>query len=322
MISRKLLRIKCMQITYAWLRNSDGTVEQFNKELEKSVKSFEDLYYSFFQLLIEIQHHMYQKIERKRDKHLATETDLNPNLRFIENPALVAIVNSDEVNSYVRNNLISWQDQPDLIKKMVSEIEDSNFYNMYMVKEGEIDHKDHKDVLTDICIAIFSNSDELFEALEEKSVYWNDDIELVLSMNIRTIERIKRTYRLKPMKLYKNESDRDFTFDLFKKTAINFKKSERLITDAAKNWDLERIALMDKVIIALGITELTNFPDIPVRVTLNEYIEMSKDYSTEKSSVFVNGILDKIVNQYKTSNKLNKIDGAIFDKRNDNKKNS
>ena len=319
MISRKLLRIKCMQITYAWLRNTDSSIEQFHKELEKSVGSFEDLYYSIFQLLKEIHQHMYQKIEKRQAKHLPTKEEVNPNLRFIENPAMQAIIESEELNTYIRNNYISWQDQPELIKKLVSDIEDSNFYNLYMVKEGEIEHKDHKELLTDIIIAIFSNSNELYEALEEKSVYWNDDIELVLSMNIRTIERLKRTYRLKPMKLYKNESDKDFVFDLFRKTAINFKKNEKIITDAAKNWDRERIALMDKVIISMGITELTNFPDIPVRVTLNEYIELAKDYSTEKSSIFVNGILDKIVNQYKNGNKLKKIDGAIFDKRDTNK---
>ncbi|MDA3866596.1 MAG: transcription antitermination factor NusB [Salinivirgaceae bacterium] len=318
MISRKLLRIKCMQVMYAWLRNTDSSINQFDKELAKSVNSFEDLYYSFFQLLIEIHNHQLKKIERRRSKHLPTQAELNPNMRFVENPALMAIVESEAVGSYVRNNLISWDDNPELIKKLVREIEDSNFYNMYMVKEGELEHKDHKELLTEILIGIFSNSDELFEALEEKSVFWNDDIELVLSMSIRTIERIKRTYRLKPMKLYKNEADKDFVFELFRKTTVNFKDLEKLIQETASNWELERIALMDKIIIAMGVTELTNFPEIPVRVTLNEYIDMAKYYSTEKSNTFINGILDKLLSQMRENNKLNKVDGANFDKRNEN----
>ena len=120
------------------------------------------------------------------------------------------------------------------------------------------------------------------------------------------------------MKLFKNEADEEFVYALFRKTAAHFKKHQEIIKATASNWELDRIALMDKVIIALGITELRNFPEIPVRVTLNEYIEMAKFYSTEKSSTFVNGILDKIVLQLQNNNELNKIDGSIFDKNRDN----
>ncbi|WP_462281376.1 transcription antitermination factor NusB [Salinivirga cyanobacteriivorans] len=314
MISRRLLRIKNMHIVYAWLRNPEGSIEQYHKELQKSITSFEDLYYTFFQLLIEIHHYLLQEIERKKAKHLPTEEELNPNMRFIENPAMQAIVNDEQIQSYVRNNHITWNDNTDLVKKLAHEIEESNFYNRYMVREEEPDHKAHKEVIITILTDIIAASESVFEALEEKSVYWNDDIELVLSMNIRTVERIKRTYRLKPMKLFKNEADQEFVYALFRKTTAHFKDHQEIIKKTASNWELDRIALMDKVIIALGITELRNFPEIPVRVTLNEYIEMAKFYSTEKSNTFVNGVLDKIVLQLKNNNELNKIDGSIFDK--------
>jgi N utilization substance protein B len=317
MISRRLLRIKTMQIIYAWLRNPDGSIEQYNKELEKSIKSFEDLYYLFFQLLIEIHFYFLKEIERKKNKHLPTEEEKKPNMRFIENPAMQAIIESEEIQSYLKNNNIGWHEDGDLIKKLAKEIEASNFYNRYMVKEEEPDHKAHKEVIIEILTEIIAESDLLFEILEEKSVYWNDDIELVLSMNIRTIERIKRTYRLKPMALFKNESDHKFTQDLFVKTTGQFRDHQKIIKETASNWELERIALMDKVIISMGISELTNFPAIPVRVTLNEYIELAKFYSTEKSNTFVNGVLDKIVMKLKTNKKLNKIDGSIFDQKKD-----
>lgn len=303
-----------MHIVYAWLRNSQGTIKQYDKELEKSIHSFEDLYYAFFQLLIEIHHYLLKEIDRKKNKHLPSEEELNPNMRFIENPAMLAVVNDEIIQSYVKNNYISWSDNTELIHKLAKELEESNFYNRYMVKEEEPDHKACKELIINIFTEIFANSDLLFETLEERSVYWNDDIELVLSMNIRTVERIKRSYRLKPMKLFKNEADEKFAFELFRKTLSEFEQHQKLINEIAKNWDLERIALMDKVIIALGITELTNFPEIPVRVTLNEYIEMAKFYSTEKSNTFVNGVLDKIVLRLKNDNQLNKIDGSIFDK--------
>lgn len=306
-----------MQIIYAWLRNPDGSIEQYNKELEKSVKSFEDLYYLFFQLLIEIHHFFSKEIERKKNKHLPTEEEMNPNMRFIENPAMQAIIDCEEIQLYLKNNKIGWHEDGDLIKKLAKEIEASNFYNRYMVKEEEPDHKAHKEVVIEILTEIIAESDLLFEILEEKSVFWNDDIELVLSMNIRTIERIKRTYRLKLMSLFKNDSDRIFTQDLFVKTTGQFRDHQKIIKETASNWELERIALMDKVIISLGISELTNFPEIPVRVTLNEYIELAKFYSTEKSNTFVNGVLDKIVGKLKANKKLNKIDGSIFDQKND-----
>ncbi len=306
-----------MHILYAWLRNPEGSIEQYNKELHKSVKCFEDLYYTFFQLLIDIHHYLLQEIERKKAKHLPTEEELNPNMRFIENPAMQALVNDEQIQSYVRNNYINWNDNSDLVKKLAQEIEESNFYNRYMVKEEEPDHKAHKEVIITIFTNIFATSEAVFEALEEKSVYWNDDIELVLSMNIRTVERIKRTYRVKPMKLFKNETDEEFVYALFQKTAAYFDEHQKIIKQTASNWELDRIALMDKVIIALGITELKNFPEIPVRVTLNEYIDMAKFYSTEKSNTFVNGVLDKIVLNLKNNNELNKIDGSIFDKNKD-----
>jgi N utilization substance protein B len=317
MISRRLLRIKAMQIIYAWLRNPDGSIEQYNKELQKSIKSFEDLYYLFFQLLIEIHFYLNKEIERKKNKHFPTDEEKNPNMRFIENPAMQAIIENKEIQSYIKNNAIGWHEDDDLIKKLTKEIEASNFYNRYMVKEEEPDHKAHKEVIIEILTEIIAESDLLFETLEEKSVFWNDDIELVLSMNIRTIERIKRTYRLKLMNLFKNESDQKFTQDLFVKTTGQFRESQKIIKETASNWELERIALMDKVLISMGITELTNFPEIPVRVTLNEYIELAKYYSTEKSNTFVNGVLDKIVAKLKTNNKLNKIDGSIFDRKTD-----
>lgn len=309
-----------MHIVYAWLRTPQGTVEQYDKELKKSIKSFEDLYYSFFQLLIDIHHNLHQEIERKRSKHLPTEEELNPNMRFIENPAMQAIINNETLQSYVRNNNISWNDQPELVKKLAKQVKESNFFNRFLVKEEEPDHKANKEVIIQIFTEIFATSELLFETLEEKSVYWNDDIELVLSMNIRTVERIKRSYRLKPMKLFKNEADEQFVKELFRKTLVNFKDHQRLIKKTASNWELERIAMMDQVIIAIGITEIQNFPEIPVRVTLNEYIEMAKFYSTDKSSTFVNGMLDKIVIELKKNNQLNKVDLAYYNKNKPNDK--
>lgn len=299
---------------YAWARNEEGTIEQYDKELAKSLNSFADLYYSFFLLLIEVHHYLLQEIERKKAKRLPTKEELNPNMRFIENPVMQALTQNEQIQTYIKNQHITWNDHKELVKKITRQIEDSNFYNRYMVKEEPPDHKAHKEVIIRILTDIFAPSEQLFDTLEEKSVYWNDDIELVLSMNVRTIERIKRSYRLKPMKLFKNELDQEFVFELFRKAVLNFDKHQQLIKEAASNWEIERIALMDKIILALGITELTNFPQIPVRVTLNEYIEMAKYYSTEKSSTFVNGVLDKIVLKLKSNNQLNKIDGSIFDK--------
>ena len=321
MISRRLLRIKAMHLIYAWAKNDDKNIKIYDSNLDKSIESFYELYISFFQLLFDIQHYMLQQIDANKSKYLPTEEELNPNIRFIENPILNAIKESEEFKSLFNKYGLLWQDSPEIIKQLSNQIMDAQWFNLYLTKP-EITNTEHKQVLIDILSLIVAESDKIFEFLEDRSIFWNDDIELVISMNIRTIERVKKTYRVKPMKLYKDNEDEEFVKTLFRKTLLDFDEILKLIAQIAKNWELDRIAIMDKIILALAITELRNFPEIPIRATLNEYIDMAKYYSTENSSMFVNGILDKVVSKMKQEKVLNKVDGAIFDRNINNKSNN
>lgn len=306
MISRRLLRIKVFHILYSYLKSGEDNSIKYEKELDFSINKSHDLYFMFFVLLLDVKNYALSRIELAKNRKIPTKEDLNPNMRFVNNAVIKQIETSEPLVKHVENKKLNWTKYPELIKNVYKNLIKSDDYTEYM-NEDNHSYKHDKEFV----IHFFKNLvslDLLYQTIEEQSIYWNDDIEFVLSMNIKTIQRLKQTKSsISLLNLYKNEEDREFVKKLFKKAVTNHNENSEIIQANIKNWDVERIAQADLIIMEMAITEIVSFPSIPVKVSLNEYIELSKFYSTEKSSTFINGVLDKIVNLLDTENKITKI---------------
>jgi N utilization substance protein B len=307
MLSRRLLRIKILQVIYAFFKASNATIQKSEKELFHSIKKSYDLYYYLFILILDIALYDDKKIQLAREKRVPSAADLNPNMNFVNNRVINQIRENNQISIYVAENKLNWQKSPELIKKIYNHLITMDFYKEYMAKKT-LTFKDEKQLVIDFYSRLVPEFDDLHGVLEEQSIYWNDDLDFVLAMIVKTLGKFKEknTGGASMMPMYKNEDDKDFVKKLFRKSILNFDENEKFIKEVTKNWDVERIAFMDILIMQLAITEVMEFPSIPTKVSLNEYIEISKYYSTEKSSIFINGILDKVFIKLKNENKINK----------------
>jgi len=312
MISRRLVRIKAMQTYYAFLQNSgDVSSDDVWRELERNIEKSHQLYVYLHCLIIALADFAEEKIEIAKNKHIPTFNDLNPNTRFIDNKVIAAFRNNSAISKLFSNSDYNWEEYPDFIKNSWTQIINSPFYQEYMQKET-IELKDDIKVITKIINKTLTSNPRLDEILEEKSIYWNDDLEFLLSNIIQNIKKLEEpeeedeviTYRLQ--RLFKNTADEKFARDLIRKTSIHAAEYDKIILDSLKKWELERVAFTDRILLHLALCEMNEFPDMPVKVTINEYLDIAKFYSTDKSSIFINGILDRIYVQLRNENKLNK----------------
>jgi N utilization substance protein B len=308
MINRVLLRIKIIQILYSYYKSEGKTALMVEKELFHSIEKTYELYYHLLNLAIAITAYAASRIESKKNKFRPTTEELNPNTRFIDNKFVILLQKNKQFNKFIAEKKISWVNNADIIKTLYDEIIASDFYQEYMEDENSDFGRD-KDIWRKIFKKIILQSEDLDNSLEDQSIFWTDDVEMVISFVIKTIKRFSEdagvNQELLPM--FKDEEDADFARKLIRGVLKNGKKYREIIDVNTQNWELDRIAFMDILIMEVAISELMDFPTIPVNVTLNEYIEIAKNYSTEKSGIFVNGVLDKIVDLLKKDNKLIKV---------------
>ena len=307
MISRRIIRTKVLQVLYAYYSSEEKSINATEKELFFCIQKAYDLYHYLFSLVIEIADYAEDRIEIKRNKHQPSYEDLHPNTKFISNQIIGQLRNNKQLNTYLDQKKLSWKDNPELIKELYLLMTESEMYEEYM-KDKTRSYLDDRKFIERLFNKIILVSEDLYVELEEKSIYWNDDVDFVISMITKTLKRFNElsdaSQSLMPM--FKDQEDRDFTKDLLRKSIINHDELRELIKEHSKNWDVERIAFMDILIMQLAITEFLYFPTIPTKVSLNEYIELSKFYSTEKSRNFINGILDKTLKDLKRSEKISK----------------
>jgi len=313
MISRRLLRIKILQVIYIHLIAGDKTIAQSENELFYSTKKTYDLYHYLLLLLINLVRYAEDKIEMSRNKKIPTFDDLNPNNRFIQNRVIKHLKDNPFLNTYIAESKLNWSNNPSLVSKLFLKIQNSEYFNAYMLAENDSFETDKK-ILISIIENEIPDNEQLFQYLEDQNIYWNDDIELVAGMVIKTIEHFKEnTMVSKPLlPLFKNEDDKDFAKTLFRKTIMDKEIYNDLIKKHTENWDMERIANIDILIMEMALAEILEFPSIPVKVTFNEYIDIAKFYSTAKSGMFINGILDKIVGTLKTEGKIIKTGRGLI----------
>lgn len=313
MISRRIIRTKVLQVLYAYYSSPGKTLANTEKELFFCINKSYDLYHYLLALVIEIAGYAEERIEIRRRKHQPTEEDLNPNTKFISNQLIQQLRENRQLNAYIDQKKLNWVNNPELIKELYLFLIESDFYKEYMADKNRSFLDDRKFV-DKIFTKIILVTEDLYQALEEQSIYWNDDVEFVVSMISKTLKKFTPNsgsdQRLMP--LFKDQDDRDFARDLLRKSIINHDEMRELIKEHSKNWDLDRIAFMDILIMQLAITEFLYFPSIPTKVSLNEYIELSKYYSTEKSRNFINGILDKTLKDLKKSGKISKIGRGLI----------
>jgi transcription antitermination protein NusB len=314
MISRRIIRTKVLQLFYAHVTSPEKTISQSESELLLSIKKTYDLYHLLFALLSEVRDYAEEKIEIRKLKNLPTTEDLNPNTKFINNRLIIRIKNDECLCEYMKKNKLNWNNHGELIRNIYQLTVDSDIYQQYSTSNIDDFNTDLR-FCEDFFSTILVNCEPLQSELEEQNIYWNDDLDFVVSMVIKTIKKFKsendNTNYI--MKLYKDEEDKEFTTKLFRK-AISTETQNRMIIEAyTKNWDVDRVAVMDVLIMELALTELTEFSSIPVKVTLNEYIELAKYYSTNRSSTFINGVLDRITKDFTLEGKIVKTGRGLYE---------
>lgn len=312
MISRRLIRIKIVQVLYAYYTGENSSMEKPDKELALSMKKTYDLYHYTILLLINLVDYANERIEIASNKILPNYEDLHPNKKFVDNKVILQLRNSRQFQDYINQNKISWSNNPELIKKLFQKISEAAYFQSHM-NSGKNSYESDKKLVNDILMNELEGWDFLYQLLEEQSIYWNDDLEFIIGMIVKTIEKFRENNPsplLLPM--YKNDEDRDFGKMLMRKTIVKHSQYREMIDKYTKNWEVERIAIMDILIMTVALTELLEFPSIPVKVTLNEYIDIAKYYSTNKSNEFVNGILDQIVIDLRKENKISKTGRGLM----------
>jgi len=298
MISRRLLRIKALMALYAFNRREDEDLPKAEKELMFSIEKTYDLYHLLILLLLELSDAVAGKIDQSRQKRIPSHEDLNPNTRFISNRLLAQLRSNKQFQKYVSSRKLSWVNYMHTVRLLYNKLIAWDVYIEYM-KSPESNYQLDKKLIFRLMNELVRDSEDIVNSLEEQSIYWNDDMEYVMIMLDKTFKKFRADSGEDTalMPLFKNAEDEEFVKILFRKAILNTKKYSELIDHNTTNWEIERIALMDILVMQMAVTEILEFPEIPVKVTLNEYIEIAKYYCTSKSSTFVNGILDNIVKE-------------------------
>jgi len=311
MLNRRYLRIKTMQTLYSYFQQDKPEIAFYEKELFKSLDKIYDLYIYVLVLIGDMHHTAHLVLEENKNKRLPSKEDLEPNLKFIQNSVLEAIAHSSDLKKEVINRKISWQNDFDLVRKLYSELRATDLYKEYMAAPTQ-SAKEDKQFLISVATDFLYNHDLLNHYFEEKNIHWADDTYGAFSMVSKTFENFTGYLTLLP--LYKDaEDDKSFISTLFRKTISGDKEYEKLIDEKTKNWELDRIAAMDVLLMKMAIAEFMHISNVPVKVSLNEYIDISKEYSTPNSKTFINGVLDKIIVDLKRDNKIQKTGRGLME---------
>lgn len=298
-----------MQTIYAFKGGESDDFSPNQKFLLFSIENMYNLYLLLVSLLIEVQKRAEADLLKKQNKHLATQEDKNPNRKFVNNELLLLLKENLQLKNQLEAHKVNnWELDSEYVDVIFKAIVASDLYKTYM-RNRVSDFKEDKLFIVDAFKEIIAPNDKLYEYIEDKNLTWLDDLPTINTTILKQLRKAKPSIAedyFTP-KLYKDADDKQFAIDLFKKTLLNRTALNKEIEKKTQNWDADRIANVDYVLLQMAICELKNFPSIPVKVTINEYLEIAKEYSTPKSSVFINGILDKLVKEYEEAGNLNKI---------------
>lgn len=307
MINRVLIRLKIVQIVYAYYQNGGKNLDTAEKELFFSLSKAYDLYNYLLLLMVEVTKQANKRLNAAKNKMIPTKEELFPNTKFVENRFIAQLEVNKQLLDFSNNQKKTWENEADFVKSLCDKILESDIYKEYMASETS-SYEEDRELWRKLYKSLIFNNAELDQVLEDQSLYWNDDKEIVDTFVLKTIKRFEEKKGAKQELLpeFKDEEDQDFARRLFRRAILNLDYYRHLISENTRNWDLDRVAFMDVIIMQIALAEILSFPNIPVSVSLNEYVEIAKLYSTPKSGGFINGTLDGIVNSLKKENKLTK----------------
>jgi N utilization substance protein B len=307
MINREIIRTKIVQLTYAYYQNGSKNIDSAEKELFFSLSKAYDLYNHLLALIVAI-----TKEARRRNEVLTTRAQREgtqlPSQKFIFNRFALQLEENKMLNDFIGTQKRTWNDDPEFVGKMYELIESSDIFKEYM-ESAEDNYDSDRELWRKLYKNLIQNNDDLDAMLEEVSLYWNDDKEVVDTFVLKTIKRFNEQNGAKQELLPEWDSDeeQDFARKLFRAAILNADQYQRYMSEASRNWDFSRLAYMDVVIMQIAIAEMMTFPNIPISVTINEYVDLAKLYSTHKSSGYINGMLDAIARHLVKTGKLNKF---------------
>jgi len=304
MLSRRHIRLKVMQSLYSYFSAKEDNMPVAERAMLKHINEVVELNLVIIALLVELVKHADSFYEEGKKKHLPTDADLNPNRRFVDNE-LIALIREDKslMDRVSRVSGIWLKNDHDVVRKLFAELHKSEQYTKYISSEEkgiDVDQRFVVNALNDIIL----NNELVHHILEERSIYWTDDLPFVATI---VMGQIKSQKIINPTSVFKDESDEKFALKLFRNTINNNKEYEDIIVKFSNNWELERIAVMDQLFLKMAFAEILSMEDLPVKVSMNEYIEISKYYGAAKSKLFVNGLLDNVVKTYTREGKIKKI---------------
>ena len=304
MINRELIRIKIVQLTYSYYQNGNRNMDSAEKELLFSLSKAYDLYNFLLALIIAITKEARHKVETATAKAKRENTEL-PSEKFILNKFALQLEENKMLQDFIENQKLTWENDVEFVRKLYGQIEQSQIYKDYIDSEDDSYEAD-REVWRKIYKTLITRNDELDALLEEKSLYWNDDKEIVDTFVLKTINRFDPKNKSKQELLpeYKDEEDKDFATKLFRATILNADQYQRYMSENSKNWSFSRLAYMDIIIMQIAIAEMLTFPAIPINVTINEYVDLAKLYSTAKSGGYINGMLDNIARYLISTGKM------------------
>jgi transcription antitermination protein NusB len=318
MLNRRHLRIKTLQALYAFLQSGNDNVSSGEAEMIKSVQDILPLYLLQISLLREIYREGLKEREEAKRKLLPSEADLKPQTNFTANPVMQALNVSDVLDKTLNARKINWDKDLDLVRKLWRKWRQSEAYQQY-IHVGEPTLNEHVSAIENLCISILFEDDALESKYEEWNIHWQDDLYVVNPAVIKSVQEISKGKNWQLPALLKDaQDDERFVRELFRHTVVRESEFEKWIQEKAENWELERIAIMDMLLMKMALAELINFPEIPVKVTLNEYIEISKYFSSPKSNSFINGILDKLVLDLKSKGVIQKLGRGLIENKSKN----
>ncbi len=308
-----------MQALYAFFQSDDKRVDVALKNLHKNIYSIYDLYIYQLSFLLEIADFARETIEIQKNKFFPTQEEVHPNTRFVDNSLISKIENSPDYIRKYDELKINWAEQEVLIRKTYQQIKESPFFISYMNAAQFSTDKDFK-VLEDIVDTFFAENESLQQYFEDMNVFWADDYDIACYMVLKTLKYLKNSGEKNPFLpgLFGNQQDNDekeelrYISDLFSKTVVHSEEFDDLIEKKVDNWEIDRIALVDSLLIKMALSEFIDFPTIPTKVTINEYIEISKMYSTPKSKIFINGLLDKLLFDLMDKKKIKKTGRGLI----------
>lgn len=314
MVNRRHIRVKVMQTIYAMHQNGSDNLEKEEKFLYYSIDAIQDLYLIMLSSLIEICKQEAVFLHKSSQKHLATPQERNPNKKFINNSIFQILAENNALSIALENRKINnWTLNDDYIILLLNDIKQSKLYAKYMSTTVN-NFEEDRDFIIDLFSEVIVPNEKLYDYLEDYKLTWIDDIPVVNTQIIKQLKAIKSVddCNFKMPKTFKDSEDKDFVKDLYRKTVLNEQELAKEYIDKTPNWDSERIAELDTIILKMAICEFLKFPSIPVKVTLNEYLELAKEYSTPKSSIFINGILDNLVKELQANNRINKVGRGLM----------